>query len=257
MRLLNYLSVLLFFHAQSAFSNLLGPRYPPPTDLTSGSSLVAAAWKNLTDHFNIHVNGSTPVPLLTGIENITFSTGLFSIHDSAAETLQYHYTSKEIRTAAKGVNEVDADSLYRFASVSKLFTVYAAIVSLTEEQLNTPFSTIFPELSQFQADNEDDPKKNTRYSPWDQVTPWSLASHMSGVIGNSPPFAIMDTWQSYIGALATDPDTAVSPVEYGLPPYEGDFPFFNPINHLWSGIRTTDGCHQISFYIFGCLGWIG
>jgi CubicO group peptidase (beta-lactamase class C family) len=169
-----------------------------------------------------------PVPLLTGIENVTFSTGLFSIHDQAAESLQYHYTSPEIREATSGVNEVDATSIYRFASVSKLFTVYAALVALTDDQLNTPLSIIFPELAQFQSEHEGEDGNQTLYSPWDQVTPFGLASHLSGVIGNSPPFAIVDSWQNYASLAAVDPASAISPVTWGLPPYEESFPYFNP-----------------------------
>jgi hypothetical protein len=225
---------------------LLGPRYPQPTDLTSGDSLVAAAWRNLTSVFDGQLNGSSPAALLSGIENVTFSTSLFSIHDPAAESLQYHYTSPEIREAIAGVNEVDANSLYRFASVSKLFTVYAALVALTEEQLNTPLSKIFPVLAEFQSEHEGEDGNQTLYSAWDQVTPFNLASHLSGVIGNSPPFAIVDSWQTYVGTAATDPALAVSPVEFGLPPYEEPYPFFNPTCLMVS----ICGTNHIPFLLF-------
>ncbi|KAF4450118.1 beta-lactamase family protein [Fusarium austroafricanum] len=131
--------------------------------------------------------------------------GAFSLHDpNAASELQYHYTSPEIQNNTVGVTKVDEDSIYRFASVSKLVTAYAGMVSLTEEEWNRPFTKIFSEL-----EKSDD---LTRVPQWQYVTPLSLASYISGVIGNAPPFPVADMALDVLNAALPDP------VTLGLPP---------------------------------------
>lgn len=88
-------------------------------------------------------------------ENVTFSVGLFSIHDPAAAELQYHYASPEVVKAPNGTHEVNGDSIYRMASVSKLFTVYAGMIELSSEDWNRPITDFIPELATF-TDKSDD-----------------------------------------------------------------------------------------------------
>lgn len=72
-----------------AVANLLGPRFPPPIDVTSAQSLLSKAWQNLAKKFQDHINGSSLLLLLDGIENITFLLGAFSLYDpNAASALQ-------------------------------------------------------------------------------------------------------------------------------------------------------------------------
>lgn len=96
---------------------------------------MVAGWKSLSSNLDAYLQGERegfPAPLLDGLENLTFSLGMFSIHDLTAESLQYHYTSEEVATG-KGVKEVDGNSIYRVASVSKLFSVYAAMLLFNKE----------------------------------------------------------------------------------------------------------------------------
>ena len=108
---------------------------------------------------------------------------MFSIHDlEAQKKLQYYFTSAEIKNSKNGTKKVDGDSIWRFASVSKLFTVYAGMTTLTEEQWNTPMTKIFPQIAEFQA-KHNTTNDHVDYSQWDRITPWQLASHLSGIIG--------------------------------------------------------------------------
>lgn len=88
-------------------------------------------------------------------EDVTFSLGLFSIHDRAAAELQYHYASPEVVKAPNGTHKVDGDSIYRIASVSKLFTVYAGMIELSSEDWNRPITEFIPELA-ISAEKSDD-----------------------------------------------------------------------------------------------------
>lgn len=204
-----------------AAADLLGPRFPPPVDISSSTSLSTRAWRNLTSILDGHLNGSFPSPLLSGVENITFSFGAFSVHDpNAASTLQYHYTDSLIQNNTVGVNKVDADTVYRFASVSKLFTAYAGMVALTDEEWNRPFTKIFPILADVHGGL-------TQVSQWENVTPLSLASQISGVIGNAPPFAIADSALSYLQEIAAGVTPSFDPIALGLPPIRNPYPSFS------------------------------
>ncbi|TLD24626.1 beta-lactamase family protein [Venturia nashicola] len=97
---LSFIAILL--HSAAVNSNFLGPQFSPPTHFAS-DSLVAENWKNLGSKLDAYVRGyrqGVASSLLEGLENLTFSLGMFSIYDPTAESLQYHYTSDEV---AKGI----------------------------------------------------------------------------------------------------------------------------------------------------------
>ena len=219
-----------------AAADLLGPRFPPPIDVASSKSLSAKAWQNLTKTFDEYLNGSFESPFFAGIENITFSLGAFSIHDpSAASALQYHYTDPLIQNNTVGVTNVDADSVYRFASVSKLFTAYAGMVSLTEEEWNRPFTKIFPILAE-----SDGHAGLTQVAQWESVTPLSLASQISGVVGNAPPFGVADIALPYLEELKAGVKPSFDPTAAGLPPITNPYPSFSEFCEQGNGDCTSD-----------------
>lgn len=171
----------------AALASFLGPTYPAPIDLTSNGSLVPAAWENLTFTFDAYLKegrNTTATSSLAGAENVTFSVGLFSLYDPAVQQLQYHYTAPEIVNARNGTRKVDGDSIYRIASVTKLFTVFAGLLSLTDEDWNRPLTEMIPALTGF-AGYEQSPVYTIQ---WDKITPWALAAQIAGVqAGNTSP----------------------------------------------------------------------
>ena len=219
----------------ATLADFLGPTYPPPIDLSSNKSLVAASWKNLTLVFDTYLKGNhsstntSTSEALCGVELVAFSAGLFSIHDRAASKLQYHYTSPEIANATQGTTHVDGDSIYRIASVSKLFTVFAGLLELTNEDWNRPLTDVLPGLADYEStrsgpngtataaaaaeDDEDEPVYRIQ---WDKITPWALASQLAGV----PTLGVVlyDVLYPYVASIrlglnATNPGT-----EFGIPP---------------------------------------
>lgn len=203
---------LLSLFSTAALADHLGPTYPAPIDFSSKHSKIPAAWKNLTtlldSYLKHHVNNSLTAPL-AGVENITFSTGLFSIHDPSATQLQYHYTSPEIATSKNGTNKVDANSIYRIASGSKLATVYTGMVTLTEKEWHTPLTKLNPALAKYAAEAAKDPIWHIEF---DKITPWALASQSSGIPTQGGPLS--DILWSFVTQQST-----VNPVtEYGFPP---------------------------------------
>lgn len=149
--------------------------------------------------------------------NLTFSLGMFSLRDPSAINLQYHYTAPEVATAKGGTNkvsglslchsscvqlscctaclvlcaeevsllpvpnltgfQVDADSIYIMASVSKLVTTYMSMLHLSPDDWNRPLIDIHPAFKKYFTGTSD-AIWNTQ---WDQVTLWSLATQMSGL----------------------------------------------------------------------------
>ncbi|KAE9989176.1 hypothetical protein EG328_000108 [Venturia inaequalis] len=208
---LNFIAILLISAAVNA--NFLGPRFSPPTHFT-GDSLVAASWKNLGSNLDAYLQGNrqgVESSLLEGLENLTFSLGMFSVHDPAAETLQYHYTSKEVANG-KGAKEVDGNSIYRVASVSKLFSVYAGMLVFSDEQWNQPITDFVPRLSKSTLDKIT--TDSIHYIQWEDVTLRALASQIAGIPRDAQPV---------LSDIALDPVTYLGvpdPTSLGLPPLD-------------------------------------
>lgn len=207
--------LLLLSSTNIVLSSFLGPRYPSPTDLTSNNSLVATSFANLTSTLNLYLRGNNltnqslaPIP---GIQNVTFSFGVFSVHDpSAAKSLQYHYTSAEVASGA-GTDKVDGDSIYRVASVSKLFTIFAGMLALNSSDWDRPITDFLPALLQYV--DEDDPTKSVR---WNEVTIAALGAQIAGIPRDAAPF------------LADIVLTAEDPTAIGLPPLNFSDPIIIP-----------------------------
>ncbi|KAJ9609536.1 hypothetical protein H2200_005863 [Cladophialophora chaetospira] len=210
--------VLLFsFCFTSTFASFLTGTYPAPIDLASNASVVAANWKNLSRIFDNSLRGNSATnaaDAFAAARNVSFSVGLFSIHDPAASKLQYHHTSPQTANAPNGTNIVNGDSIYRVASVSKLFTVYAGILNLAEEDWNSPISEIIPELTTADSEN------GSAYTiDWDEITPWALATQLAGI----PQFGIaagdllfaFEEAASLKGGSSSD-----SAIALGLPPLD-------------------------------------
>ncbi|KAK6380916.1 hypothetical protein LTS17_005117 [Exophiala oligosperma] len=191
-------------------ADFTGPTYPPPLDLSSNSSLVTASWKNLSSQLDTYLNGKSSAAAASG--NVTFSIGMFSMHDPAATKHQYHHTSPGVAhgSSGEGTRSVDGDSVYRIASVTKLFTVFAGLVDMKDEDWNTPLTKIIPELANFTKTHEDGSPVYT--TAWDQITPWALANQISGVARQG--VAALDLLFAAVG----DPNaTATLMKEYGVP----------------------------------------
>ncbi|KAI1328696.1 beta-lactamase/transpeptidase-like protein [Xylariaceae sp. FL0255] len=200
----------------SVFGRFLGPLDPTPVDISSESSVVKATWNNITSQLHAHFDGSKPIKGLSILNENTFSLGLFSPHDAGATALQYHYTGPFVKNSTLGVNNVDGDSIYRVASMTKAITVYAGLLLLNETDWNTPLSKIFPEIASLPAD---DPVHHVQ---WDTITPFSLASQISGVPRDAFPFFTEDIW-----VVFETNEPPINPLTRGLPKLNTTAPGLN------------------------------
>lgn len=155
-------------------ADFLGPRYVQPVDLSSDKSAVSAAWKNATASLEKTLKSANST---LGIQNVTFSLGLFSLNDPSASKLQFHYTSPEI-AASTGTKKVDGDSIYKVASITKVFTVLAGLLNLKPTDWDRSVADIFPTLGDYAKKNANDPISTIQ---WNEVTLNNLASHQAGL----------------------------------------------------------------------------
>ncbi|OQO05653.1 hypothetical protein B0A48_09745 [Cryoendolithus antarcticus] len=213
------LGALALFVLPYAVADFLTPTYPYPSDLTSHTSLVRAAWDNATDTFEHYfkdgVNTTATVGIL-GTENVTFSFGLFSLEDQlAASELQYHRAGPQTVAALNGTISVDGDSIYRIASVSKLITTFAGQIALNTTVWYQPITEILPEFAAVNAN------RSAIAPDWSTITPHDLASHLSGIEATGP---IEDLLVSVFTDLQTK-NTSV----YNVAAEAGLDPNYNPV----------------------------
>lgn len=209
-----------------------------PTDLSSNFSLVPAAFANISDTLQEYIlqdgNSSFPAPeLISGISNLTFSLGVFSLHDDAAsEKLQYHVTAPEIALAGNGTTSVNAESIYRVASVTKVLTVLSGLLKLPSSDWDRPLSDIFPVLASYQKQF---PGGAFAVVNWTAVTPRNLAAQISGVPRDGFPSLNELELLGIIGSV----DTA----SMGFPPRNESDPLQNPpcVDYLLSNSSGSAG----------------
>ncbi|KAI1346370.1 beta-lactamase/transpeptidase-like protein [Xylaria sp. FL0043] len=230
----------------TALARFLGPLNPPPVDLTSSTSRVRSKWENITSTLENHLVHKERNEALSGLDNITFSLGLFSVHDAdAAGSLQYHHTGPDIENSSYGVTKVDGNSIYRVASMTKVVTVYAGLLLLDFSDWHKPLTEIFPEIASLP---QDDPVHHVQ---WDTITPFSLSSQISGVPANARPF---DAGELSTVFYYTDP---IDPTTLGLPPLTLNSTGINvPCQTAdCSGVQYLESIQSPTFPVFQSPGY--
>ncbi|KAK4463217.1 D-alanyl-D-alanine-carboxypeptidase/endopeptidase AmpH [Cladorrhinum samala] len=143
---------------------ILGPAYPPVTEISSSNAFGAAratADKLITDG------------LASGqLDNQTsaFSVQVFSIY-SDDPVYEYHHAAP-----ALNLTTLNGDTIYRIGSISKLITVYTILSKLPDWYWDEPVSKYIPELSGLAP-----PEDSLAAVDWSKVTLGALASQMGGI----------------------------------------------------------------------------
>lgn len=146
----------------------LGPVLPAPTQ-PSGHEAVRCAAASFEEAFRQNITASLNA---TGI-----SVALQSIHE-AAPILDLHHTPPYLNP--NGTREIDARSVYRLGSISKVFAVLS-VLKLGNVAFDDPVTKYVPELRQLRGETETPEVDDITAVQWDQVTIGALASHMSGI----------------------------------------------------------------------------
>ncbi|KAJ7928130.1 beta-lactamase/transpeptidase-like protein, partial [Mycena leptocephala] len=170
MRSLAVLSIIAFALDARAFQNcpILGLSFPTPKSLST-SSLIQDASANLTATIEQTLQSGQSLDF-----NTSFSVGIFSIASSDL-LFQYHHSAPSLVNSTTGVTAVDADTIYRIGSVSKLLTVFTYLIELGDASWSDPVTKYIPEL---QTASGSDPVSS---AAWADITVGALAAQLSGI----------------------------------------------------------------------------
>ncbi|KAI9847188.1 MAG: hypothetical protein M1837_003051 [Sclerophora amabilis] len=185
---------------------LLGPDVPPPFS-PSASNNVARAKQDLAALIQAALQGATKDVQLDP-NNTSFSIDVYSLHEKES-LFTYHYSAPALADPKEGVAEVNSDTIYRIASVSKLFTVYTYLVAVGDTSLSSPVTNYVPELADYAAKHAEDLQTNDiDYVDWRSITIGALASQMSGVFRDVAPGPAADAKLSHRGLPIVPPVNA-------------------------------------------------
>lgn len=151
---------------------LLKAYYPMPT-IDKNAEAVKSFTKGFTTLFDqlVKAGGSEDFGEITP-NTTSFSVVLFSGSDGAEEDpvfFEYHYVAPE----APQNSTLNSNTMLPLGTLTQLFTVYAWLVELGDEQWGKPITEYLPELNRV--------SKGEMKVQWDDITVGSLAGQMSGL----------------------------------------------------------------------------
>lgn len=151
--------------------DLAGPGFPAPSELSSSNNLVEAivAFDDLVDD-GLRANDTA------------WTVALFSSKEKKTLYEQYHTPSIDV-----GVATVNEHSIFRVASISKVFSVWSFLIEVGDERFNDPITKYVPEL--LEAGSSTSSKNcsvhvvydDIDHVRWEEITLGQLASHAAGI----------------------------------------------------------------------------
>ncbi|KAL6923028.1 hypothetical protein FSST1_000302 [Fusarium sambucinum] len=165
----NYLYFSLFLGtslaARGGHCPPLGPVLPPPLHPSTHPS-VKSAIQNIQDLFD------------SATSDLVNSSVAVAIKSANEDDYMFEFASTPPNVDPRGVDEVDSDTVFRMASLSKVFPVLA-LLRLHKVNFDDRVTKYLPEL---RALNKDARKKDAVWAvDWDEITVGSLASHLAGI----------------------------------------------------------------------------
>ncbi|KAH7311435.1 putative secreted beta-lactamase [Stachybotrys elegans] len=151
---------------------LLGPGFPVPTNLPSNDRFQKAVAEFNQSLDNALKTGNTPLGPFP-VNLTSFSIGMFNVADEGM-IYQYHYTDPVVQNSTVGTKEVNANTVYRLASISKMLTVYLFLITEGLEHYHDPITNYIPELTTIEVQDGVAPD-------WRHITIGQLASHFAGL----------------------------------------------------------------------------
>jgi CubicO group peptidase (beta-lactamase class C family) len=150
-------------------AGLAGPAFPAPRFLRGSESLrsaVSAFQSSIASSAIIQANETA------------WAVAVFSTADEEPLYEKYYTPKYDV-----GVPEVNKDSVFRLASVSKVFSVWSFLIEVGDERFNDPITRYVPELVSMSNTSATgvvyDDIDQVR---WNEVTLGQLASHLAGIL---------------------------------------------------------------------------
>ncbi|KLU82226.1 beta-lactamase [Magnaporthiopsis poae ATCC 64411] len=144
---------------------IMGAVLPAPTQPASHAAVQKALEKFKT----------TVEQIVGGLNRTAVSVAVKSIHESSP-LFELHHTPSTLDP--RGVKKVDANSVYRLGSISKIFPVLA-LLKLDGVSLDDKVTKYLPELRTL--GDQASVRNVVSQVEWDEITLGALASHLSGV----------------------------------------------------------------------------
>jgi hypothetical protein len=150
----------------------LGPDFPAPKTLAN-STIFQAAIANLTTALDSGIQ--------TGQFNSNTTSFAINIFSTSSNTslFQYHHTAPPA-LLTNGTQSVNADSIFRIGSVSKLFSVYLFLIEAGDVHFHEPITKFIPELEEvMKVQNAQENAADV--FDWEEVTVGNIASQLGGL----------------------------------------------------------------------------
>lgn len=151
---------------------IYGPVFPEPTNLRKSKTLESA-FSSLKSTLDDAVENSSD-----SLDKSTAYSLIFFSADDDESLFEWHHTPKAVKQSKFGVNDIDANSIYRIGSVSKLITAYTFLAKLGDGYWDRSLMEFLPELISRDEDGQDSIKATS----WAEVKVGHLASHTAGIL---------------------------------------------------------------------------
>jgi CubicO group peptidase (beta-lactamase class C family) len=150
---------------------IYGAEFPKPTRLED-SPAWQAAMQNLSSSIDY---------LAQSAANYSFSVQVFSNNPGSPILYEKFHTAPNLPSNTTGVKTVDANTVYRIGSVTKIFTVLAFLAEAGDKYFNHPITEFIPELSSLSASRQQPADSDIRTVDWEDINLISLITQMSGI----------------------------------------------------------------------------
>ncbi|KAI0132808.1 beta-lactamase/transpeptidase-like protein [Xylariales sp. AK1849] len=150
---------------------IYGAEFPKPGGLEE-NPIWKAAMLNLSNTFDAVEIAAT---------NCSFSVQVFSTNPGSPILFERFHTAQNLPGNSTGVKKVDADTVYRIGSVTKLFTVLTFLAEAGDKYFSHPITEFVPELATISSERATEQLDNVRTIDWDDINILSLLSQMSGI----------------------------------------------------------------------------
>ncbi|KZM21674.1 uncharacterized protein EKO05_0000982 [Ascochyta rabiei] len=153
---------------------IFGAEFPPPQRLAQHPKWQQALANLSTafDYMDANITGN----------NLSYSVQIFSTNPGNTILAERHRTAGNLLPDTEGVKQVNANTVYRLGSISKIFTVLAFLAEVGDIHWNQPITNYIPELAQYSrlvsAQLFDD---DVRRTDWEDITIGALAAQVSGI----------------------------------------------------------------------------
>jgi CubicO group peptidase (beta-lactamase class C family) len=144
-----------------------GQQFPAPTLLSEDPGFQNAT-RTIEDFIRANLTQSP-------FNETTFSMGIFSA-DQEGLIYEYHHADAKLKNSTIGATTVDADSIYRIGSISKIFTVYLWLITQGDRKFSDPISEHIPQLLEINREQHD-----YVLPDWTEITVGDLASYLAGI----------------------------------------------------------------------------